>query len=164
MLHQLPLWARWALAAAVGIAVLATIVIVTNRAGPEGIATEEGTEDEINRIADIAIAEDQAPHSATLSAGAVPVSALERAIARDVRQRIADHNMVGPLQGVSCSATGPASVGRVPYRCALRSADVAYSFLAVVDEGGHRLTWCKVDPPATAEAGMEIPVSGLCRA
>ena len=164
MLHQLPLWARWALAAAVGIAVLATIVIATNRAGPEGVATEEGTEDEINRIADIAIAEDQAPHFANLSAGAMPASALERAIASDVRQRISDHNMVGPLQGVSCSATGPASAGRVPYRCTLRSAGVAYSFLAVVDEGRHRLTWCKVDPPAVAEAGTEIQVSARCRA
>jgi hypothetical protein len=159
-----PLWARWVLSIAVGLAVLATIVIAVDRAGPEGVASESGTEAEVNRIADVAIAEDQAPHLAVLAADSTPVSALERAIAHDVRQRIADEQMVGPLQSVTCKPNGVGSAGRVPYRCTIRSAGIAYPFVGVADERRHRLAWCKVDPLPSSEAGMEVPVSAVCQA
>jgi hypothetical protein len=159
-----PLWARWVLAIAVGVAVIATIVIAVDRAGPEGVASEAGTEAEVNRIADVAIAEDQAPHLAGLAADSTPASALERAIANDVRQRIAHEQIVGPLQSVTCKADGAASAGRIPYRCTIRSAGIAYPFVGVVDERRHRLVWCKVDPLPTSEAGMEVPISAICRA
>ena len=159
-----PLWARWVLASAVGLVVIATIVIAVDRAGPEGVASESATEAEVNRIADVAIAEDQAPHLAGLAADSSPMSALERAIAHDVRQRVADEQMVGPLQSVTCKPNGAASAGRIPYRCTIRSAGITYQFVAVVDERRHRLAWCKVDPLPTSEAGMEVPVSPVCRA
>jgi hypothetical protein len=159
-----PMWARWALAIVVGVAVIAGIVIAVDRAGPEGATTEAGAEAEINRISDIAISEDEAPRSAVLARGSAPVAALERAIAGDVRQRIADTQLTGPLQSVTCRPAGAASGGRSPYSCTVRSASIAYPFLAVLDDGRHRLTWCKIDQPAVANAGPEIPVSASCRA
>lgn len=163
--QSLPLWARWASAIVVGVAVIAAVVIAVNRAGPEGVAASEGgAEAEIGRLADISIAEDQAPRTAALRAGAAPASALQQAVAADVRRRIAKNQLVGPLQRVTCAAAGTGRDGRDPYRCSVRSAGVSYAFLAVVDEGLHRLTWCKVDPPAAGNTGPEIPISASCRA
>lgn len=162
-IRPLPLWTRWVLAIVVGGAVLAGIVIGVDRSSPGGATSEAGAEAEINRESDIVIAEDEAPRTASLPGGTAPASALARAIERDVRQRIARVQLVGPLQGVSCSAAGPSSAGRRPYRCTVRSADVPYTFLAVVDERQRRLIWCKVDkPPSGTEA--EIPVSASCQA
>lgn len=158
-----PIWARWALAVVIAVAVLVGIVIVVGRAGPESPTTEAGAEAEINRVADLAIAEDQAPHLASLSAGSAPAPTLERAIESDVRQRIAKDRLTGPLQSVTCTAAGAGSADREPYRCTVRSANIAYPFLAVVDKGRQRLTWCKVDPPPVAEASPEIPISASCR-
>src|SRR5271168_4647387 len=114
---------------------------------------------EANRLADVAIAEDQAPHFASLPPGSEPASALERAIARDVRQRIAGGQLTGPLQGVTCSAAGTGRTGLDPYSCTVHSAGVAYPFRAVVDERRQRLTWCKIDQPPVANTGPEIQIS-----
>jgi hypothetical protein len=160
---QLPMWARWVLASVVGIAVIAGIVIAIHRAGPEGPTSEAGAEAEVNRVSDIAISEDQAPHTASLSVRTAPVASLERAIAADVHQRIAHDQLTGPLQALSCARSGKPSAGRAPYRCTVHSAGISYPFLAVVDEQARRLTWCKVDPPPVAEAGPEIPVSDSCK-
>lgn len=158
-----PLWARWALASLVALAVIVAVVIAIHRAGPEGPSSEAGAEAEINRVSDIAIAEDQAPHFASLPPGASPVSALERAIAADVHKRVADDQLTGPLQSVSCRAAGTAGAGRAPYRCAVRSAGLSYTFLAIVDQSHRRLTWCKVDPTPVDHTGPEIPISASCR-
>jgi hypothetical protein len=158
-----PMWARWALAIVLAVAVVAAIVIATNRAGPEGSNSEAAAEAEVNRISDIAITEDQAPHSATLAPGSAPTSALELAIALDIRRRIAAAQLTGPLAGVACVEGGPGRTGRVPYRCTARSAGIAYTFLAVVDASRQRLTWCKVDPPPVSGVGPEIPISASCR-
>jgi hypothetical protein len=157
------MWARWVLVSLVAVAVIAYIVISVGRAGPEGAASEAGAEAEDNRIADITITEDQAPRVAPLPAGSAPVPALEQAISGDVRRRIADGQLTGPLQSVSCAQAGGGSAGRRPYRCSVRSADIAYPFLAVVDERAGRLTWCKVDQ-TPAGGGPEVPVSAACRA
>jgi hypothetical protein len=159
-----PMWARWALAALVAAAAIAAIVIGTQRAGPEGSSSEAGAEAEINRIADVAISQDEAPHFATLSAGSSPATALQQAIAGDLRKRIADHQITGPLQSVRCRESTAARSGRTPFRCAVRSAGIAYQFLGVVDEAARRIAWCKVDPPAPGGAGPEIPISASCRA
>jgi hypothetical protein len=159
-----PLWARWVLAAMGGVVVIAAIVIATNRAGPEGIAAEGSIEAEINRIADVSITEDEAPHFAGLSAGSAPTPALEQAIAHDVRERIAANQLTGPLQSISCTSAGTGSAGRRPYRCTVHSAGIAYPFLAVVDASQRRLSWCKVDPSPKAEPGPEIPISASCKA
>ncbi len=158
-----PMWARWALAIVVAAAVIAAIVIAVHRAGPEAPASEAGAEAEANRVADIAISEDESPHSAALPSRAAPVSALERAIANDVHQRIASHQLTGPLGAVSCKASGAARGGRAPYSCTVHSAGISYPFLAVLDEPQRRLTWCKVDQAPVANAGPEIPISSRCK-
>jgi hypothetical protein len=158
------MWARWVFAAVVAAAIIVAIVLAVHRAGPEN-TNEESVEGETNRIADIAITEDEAPHTATLSAG-TPTSALARAIGEDVRNRISDGQLTGPLQSVACQA-GSASGARperVPYTCIVRSAGIKYTFLAIVEEADKRLTWCKVDPSATVKAGPEVPISPRCEA
>ena len=159
-----PMWARWLLAVLVGVAVIAGIVIVISHAGPDGATSEAGAQAEVNRIADISIAKDEAPHIADLPLDSGPALALQQAIARDVRQRIAGGQLTGPLQGVTCGVAGTVSSGRDPYRCTVRSAGIAYTFLAVVDERSQRLAWCKLDQPPVGEAGPEIPISVSCRA
>jgi len=159
-----PLWLRWLLAAGVAVAVIVSIVIATDRAGPPSPSSEAGAEQEANRVADIAITEDQAPRSAPLLAGAGLTSSLRQAIAGDVRRRISSGGLTGPLQGVSCSASGTASAGRSSYRCTARSDNIAYPFLAVFDERTKLFTWCKVDQQPAGETTPEIPVSPSCRA
>ena len=163
-LQRPPMWARWVLAIVVALAVLAGIVIATNRAGPEGATSEAGVEAEANRFADIAITEDEAPHYASLPRGSEPTSALERAIVRDVGQRIAGGQLTGPLQSVTCEPAGTISSGREPYRCTVHSAGIAYPFLAVVDKRRQRLTWCKIDQPPAGGASPDILISASCRA
>ncbi len=158
------MWTRWLLATVVAGALIAGIVIAINRAGPEGATSEAGAEAETNRIADVAITEDEAPRSESLPSGSPPLYALERAIASDVRRRIAGGQLTGPIDGVTCRAAGAGSAGRDPYRCIARSADITYPFLAVVDARRGELTWCKVDPPPVAEGGPEILISASCRA
>jgi hypothetical protein len=159
-----PLWARWAVGIALAVAVIATVVIAVHRAGPEVNTSEAGAEAEVNRISDVAISEDQAPHSAILPTGVVPARALERAIGGDVRQRIAGGQLTGPLQHLACRAAAGARAGRDPYSCTIRSAGLTYPFVAVLDTHRHRLTWCKVDPPPVANAGPEVPLSASCKA
>jgi hypothetical protein len=158
------MWARWSLAALVAAAAIAAVVIGTQRAGPEGSSSEAGAEAEINRIADVAITEDEAPHFAGFTSGSSPAGALQQAIAGDMRKRIADRQITGPLQSVRCRESGTARSARAPFRCAVRSSGIAYQFLGVVDETARRLAWCKVDPPAPGGAGPEIPISASCRA
>lgn len=161
-----PLWARWVLAVVVAVAVIVSLVIAIDRAGPEsgGATSESGAELETNRVADIAITEDEAPRSTALSRGSPPASALERAIAGDVERRIGAGQLTGPLEGVSCTASGTPSAGRNPYGCTVHSANIAYPFVAVVDERRGRLTWCKVDQQPAGESSPEIPISASCRA
>ncbi len=159
-----PIWARWVLAAALAAAVLAAIVIAVHRAGPEVDSSEAGAEAEVNRLSDIAISEDQAPRSASLPSGSMPASALERAIAGDVRNRIAHQQLTGSLQGIACKTAGAGRAGRDPYSCTVRTAGISYSFDAVIDSHRRLLTWCKIDPPPGTEAAPEIPVSASCRA
>lgn len=158
-----PIWARWALAIAVAVAVAGGVVIATERAGPENATSEAGAEAEANRLADVAITEDEAPHVAALVAGSEPAPALERAIAGDIRQRIGAGQLTGPLEGVTCAATGAHAGSGEEYRCTVRSAGISYPFQAVVDRQDRQLTWCKIDQPATADAGPEVPISPRCR-
>jgi len=161
-----PMWARWVLALVVAVAVIVSLVIAIDRAGPEGggATSEAGAELETNRVADIAITEDEAPRSSALTSGLPPTSALEQAIAGDVRRRIGAGQLTGPLESVSCSASGTGSAGRDPYGCTVRSANIAYPFVAVFDERRRLLTWCKVDQQPAGETSPEIPISASCRA
>jgi hypothetical protein len=166
-----PLWARWLLTI-VGFAVLIVAVGVVVRSGGGGggggvsgsARSEAEAEAEADREGQIVIAQDQAPHVAPLAPGMSARVGLEHAIAADVRGRIGDGQLTGPLQSVRCQAAGPGHAGRRPYRCTVRSADITYPFLGVADERTVRLTWCKVDPPPVANEPPEVPVSPRCQA
>ncbi len=170
--RSLRLRTRWLITIAVYAAAIAAIAIaVRGSGGGSGGGGDSGSSQaeaaaqaEANREGRVAIAQDEAPHTAALSPGTSLPDALRRAIGEDVRGRIAHGELTGPLQGVSCSASGAARGGRAPFDCTARSAGIGYPFLAVTDERTRRLTWCKVDPPPEAGAPLEVPVSDSCRA
>jgi hypothetical protein len=156
------MWPRWLVASAVAAGLLVGLVLAVHRAGPEGPTSEAQAEAETNRIADIAITEDEAPHFATLPQSLPAAIALKQAIGGDARSRIASGQLGQPLQSVMCQVSGTSSSGRTPYHCAVRSAGVSYPFIAVADQHARRLVWCKVDKPAVA-GGPEVLVSARCR-
>src|SRR5580698_8582984 len=86
-----PLWARWLLTIfAFAVLILAgAIVIHDNGEGTSSpTKSEREAEVEANREGNIVIEEDQAPHTARLSAGIATLTALERAISGDARGRV----------------------------------------------------------------------------
>ncbi|HTW42685.1 MAG TPA: hypothetical protein VMD79_10260 [Solirubrobacteraceae bacterium] len=168
--RALPLRTRWLLTIVVYAAVIAAIVIVVrdDGGGSEGSGgsahAEAAANAQANRVGRVAIAQDEAPHSARLAPGVPLRVALERAISADVRRRVVHGELTGPLQGVSCGAPAPAVAGRRQLSCTARSAGLNYPFVGVADERTEELTWCKIDPPAQPGAPLEVPVSPRCRA
>jgi hypothetical protein len=167
-LRELPLWARWLLtilAYAGAIVAIALVVRSANSASDSKASQSEAeAEAQANRVGQVAIREDEAPHSSVLRFAASPQSALERAITGDVRGRIAHGQLTGPLQRVRCKPAGTPQAARRPFRCTVTSAGIAYPFLGVADQRTLQLTWCKVDPPPAANAPLEVPVSSRCHA
>jgi hypothetical protein len=162
-IRRTPLWARWVLT------ILAFVVLILvgrgfvhDSEGASGPTSAERTaEVEANREGDIVVEEDQAPHTAPLPSGVSRQLALENAIASDARHRVQSGELSGPFQSVHCATSGSPSAGREAYRCTVRSANIAYRFVAVLDAPADRLTWCKIDPPANGATA--IPVSARCR-
>jgi hypothetical protein len=164
-LRALPLWARWLLTGlAWALVVVAVIVLIHDvNSSSSASRSEVDAEAEANREGQIAIRQDEAPHVAALGADVSAQGALERAIAADARARVAHGQLTGPLQSVRCSSAGATRDGRRPFRCTVESAGISYPFMAVADERARRLTWCKVDPPPTPGAPLEVPISASCR-
>ena len=161
VLRAIPLWARWLgtlLAFALLIFAIHTVVRTS------GASSEGSPEAEINRVSEIVIAQDQAPHTAPLLPGDSARSGLQSAIAADVRDRVRREELTGPLQSVRCAPSGQPRAGRRPYSCTVRSAGISFPFLGVVDERAGTLTWCKRDPPPASDAPPTAPISGSCRA
>lgn len=131
--------------------------------GASGPTHQEITaEFEANREGDIVVEEDQAPHTAPLPSGISHQVALEDAIAADARHRVRSGELTGPFQNVSCATFGSSRAGREAFHCTVRSAHIAYRFVAVFDAPARQLTWCKIDPPANGATA--IPVSPRCHA
>lgn len=164
-LHKPPLWARWLLTLLGFCALALTIWIVLrsiNDAGPS--QSERAAEAEANREGQVIVEADQAPHSATLHSSGGARLQLQLAIGADLRGRIRQGSLSGPVQSVHCLAAGPARSGREPFRCSALAAGVSYPFLGVIDRRSGQLTWCKVDPPPVAKGPQEVTVSPRCRA
>lgn len=166
-LRRLPLWTRWLLTIVAYAVLIVAIVLgvrsANSSSSSDASQSEAAAETEANRVGQIAIGEDEAPHSAPLRTAASAQAALEQAIAGDVRARIAHGQLTGPLRSVRCRPAGSARGARHPFGCTVTSAGLAYPFLGVADERTRQLTWCKVDPPPTAGAPLEVPVSASCR-
>jgi hypothetical protein len=169
--RSLPLRTRW-LITIVGYALVIGAIAVVVRSGTGGSTggatgaspAEAAAAAQANRVGRIAIAEDEAPHSAKLARGLAPQAGLERAVAADVRERIAHGQLTGPLQSVRCEVAPGAHAGRRQLTCTVQSAGLSYPFVGVADERARELTWCKVDPAPVANAPLEVPVSPRCRA
>ena len=163
-----PLWARWLLSlAAFAILIVAVAIAVrdinsnTNGAGSQ--RSEAKAESEADQEGKIVIAEDQAPHGATLPPGITVRTALEKAIAADVFKRTTDGQLTGPYESVRCRPSGPTRAGRQAFSCTVQSAHIEYPFAAVADERAHDLAWCKIDPPPEQGQPLEVPLSPRCR-
>jgi hypothetical protein len=160
-----PLWARWLLTILAFVMLSVAIVIVLHAVNNSGASqSERSAVVEANREAQIFVEEDQAPHSAPLRATAQPTTALGLAIGADMRTRVRQGQLSGPVEGVRCSSSGPARSGRAPFRCSAHAGGIAYPFVAVADRRARRLTWCKIDPPPIAGGPQEVAVSASCRA
>ncbi len=163
--RQLPLWARWLVAVFVYLVAIAIVVIVVHKLASEGSGSARKAEvsavNEANRVGKIAIAQDEAPHTARVPVGAQLAPALQHAIAADVERRMSHGELTGPLQSVSCVRSGSSVAGSLPFRCTAKSAEIDYEFRAVADVGG-QLTWCKLDVAPAGDAALEVPLSPRC--
>ena len=156
-----PLWLRWvsSLAFLVGLVVAVAIVIHdANHSRPA--AADAQAVVRANEEARVLVGEDQALHVASLAAGVSPLVALTRAVAGDVRARVAGHQLTGPARGTSCRRGGPSRGGRVPYLCTARAAGLSYPFYGVVDVAARTLQWCKRDP--VSEPGLGVALDPRC--
>lgn len=115
--------------------------------------------------------EDQRPRRARLAPGAAAVPMLERAITADVRGRVGDRLLDGPVRGTSCTPIG--NTGGASYNCFTLSRRIdstvdlenGYRFYGKVDAGAGTLLWCKTNPrPLHPETGNypTVPLSREC--
>jgi hypothetical protein len=156
-----PLWARWLLSI-LGFAALIALISIAVRGQGGPSQPDRSAEVEADREGQIVIAQDQAPHNATLHAGIHARVALELAITADVRDRIRNGQLAGDLQSVRCRPARSPHAGRRAYRCTARVANIAYPFLGAADEHARSLTWCKRDPPPSSNAPLAVPVNPGC--
>jgi hypothetical protein len=141
----------------IGAVVLVVHDLASERSGA-GTKAEASAQAEADKEGQVAIAEDQTPHSTNLARGASVIGSLERAIAGDVRHRIAHGELTGPLQGVHCARRGPMTA----FTCAVKSAGIGYEFRAAASARSPTITWCKVDKAPAGDAALEVAVSPRC--
>ena len=158
-----PLWARWLLTLLAFALLIVVIRIVATKSVSSTAESSPTAEAEANRVGELVVATDEAPHSSPLRAGAPVGSALQSAIAVDVRGRIRHGELTGPLQRVRCAASGQPRAGQRPFSCTVRSAGISYTFLGVADERARTLTWCKRDPAPTGSGPPSAQISSRCR-
>jgi hypothetical protein len=158
-----PLWARWLLTVLAFALLVLAIRILATRSVSSTAESSPKAEAEANRVGELVVANDEAPHGSRLHMGAPVGAALQSAIAGDVRGRIRHGELAGPLQSVHCAPAGQPRAGRRQFSCTVRSAGISYPFLAVADEHARTLTWCKRDPGPTSSGPPSAQVSSRCR-
>jgi hypothetical protein len=155
------LWMRWAISIAVGVAVIAGLVVFVenNNSNSEATGSAKSLERE-NREAAVIVGADQAPHTVTLTNGESVRAGFVAAVRADIHHRLKTGNIQGRVQKVSCHRSGSRS-GRVAYSCVAQVQNVKYPFVGVSTTNSKRITYCKRDaPPIPTE---NIPVSPRCR-
>jgi hypothetical protein len=159
-----PLWARWLLTLLAFALLIVAIRIVATRSVNSTAESSPTAEAEANRVGELVVSTDEAPHSSSLHASAPVGSALQSAIAADVHSRIRHGELTGPLQSVRCAPSGRPRAGQRPFSCTVLSAGISYTFLGVADERARTLTWCKSDPAPTTSGGPPAArISSRCR-
>jgi hypothetical protein len=149
---------RLAIGAALAAAVLAAAALIGVAAIDSG--KDEGAERERREGAAARAAErkrleaEQAAHRGSAAPGEPVIEGLERAIAADARARVRAGRLDGPILRVDCER---ARRGERTYDCLAVTRDipagernvagaVGHPFVAVVDPGTRRFTWCKSNP------------------
>jgi hypothetical protein len=158
-----PLWVRWLLTLLAFALLIVVIRIVATRSVNSTAESSPTAEAEANRVGELVVSTDEAPHSSPLRSGAPVGSALQSAIAVDVHNRIRHGELTGPLQSVRCAPSGQPRTGRRPFSCTVLSAGISYTFLGVADEHARTLTWCKSDPAPTSSEPSTAQISSRCR-
>ena len=156
-----PLWVRFTISSTIAVVLLVALVVFVNGHNTNSPAlTNATTAVQANREAEVLIAQDQAPHTARLSAVAAPASGLLRVLRAYVSGQIARGAISGPLQRGTCQPTSPPGQTRRAYSCTVLTGSVEYHFVAAVDHGSHRVIYCKRDPPPAPSD--VVPVSPRC--
>jgi hypothetical protein len=154
------LWMRWAVSIAVGVALIAALVVFveSNNSNSEATGSAKSLERE-NQEARVIVGADQVPHSVTLKSGQSVPAGFVAAVRSDIRHRIKTGNIQGRVQKVGCHRSGERG-GRVAYSCVAQVQNVKYPFVGVFTANSKRITYCKRDaPPIPTE---NIPVSPRC--
>ncbi len=155
-----PLWARFAISSTIAVVALVAMVVFVNANNTNSpTLTNAVTAVQANHEAEVLIAQEQAPHVIGLRGGGTPVAALQRVLRANVSDQIARGAISGPLQRSTCRPTGSHGSRRA-FSCTVLTGSVNYHFLAAVDLGAHRITYCKHVPPAAPTD--VVPVSRRC--
>jgi hypothetical protein len=154
---------RWLLTLLAFALLIVVIRVIATRSVTSSAESSPTAEAEANRVGELVVSTDEAPHSSSLRADAPAGSALQSAIAADVHNRIRHGELTGPLQSVRCAPSGQPRAGRRAYSCTVLSAGISYTFLGVADEHARTLTWCKSDPAPTSSGSSAASISSRCR-
>jgi hypothetical protein len=160
---RIALWQRFALAGVVTVALLAALVVYVNNNNTDSPkSTNPASDVEANREAEILVAQDQAPHTASLPGTATAAQTAARVVQASMKRRIARGELAGPLQRTSCRVAGRQTGSRRAFNCTAVAASVSYPFVGVIDRRERRITYCKRDPPPAPSD--DVAVSPSCRA
>jgi hypothetical protein len=160
---QLPLWLRYVVSAAVAVALVVALVVYVNGHNTDSPpSSNPAAAVQANREAEILVAQDQAPHVVKAPSRLRPGAALVRVLRADMRRRILQGQIDGPVQRAACRSAGGAARTAHAFSCTVEAGHVTYPFLGVVDQPARRITYCKRDPPPAPSDN--VPVSRLCRA
>lgn len=154
------LWMRWAISIAVGVALIAALVVFVenNNSSSEATGSAKSLARE-DREAHVIVGADQMPHTIQLASGQSVQAGFVAAVHADIRHRLKTGNIQGRVQKVGCHRSG-ARRGRVAYSCIAQVQNVKYPFVGVYTAKSKRITYCKRDlPPIPSE---NIPVSARC--
>ncbi len=156
-----PLWARWAFSLLVGVAVIVALVVFVEHNNNNSLAhiSAKAAAQETEQ-ARIVVGQDQAPHTATLPAGADARTRVTAAVRANIRHRLKQGTIEGQLDSVGCRQSGRQGA-KLGFHCTAVVSHARYPYLAVVDPAARKLVYCKRDlPPIPSE---NIPVSARCR-
>src|SRR5712691_8347203 len=143
----LPLWLKWVLTLFVFAALSVAALIFLHRSGEANLpaAEPDAAESQANHLGQVVTKQDQAVHRAELSRAFAPRLALEHAIRADVHTLVAQHDIAGPVQHVTCQGVSRRRPHRLPFRCQALAGGFNYPFAGVADLTARELSWCKDD-------------------
>jgi type II secretory pathway pseudopilin PulG len=172
--------ALWGLAAVIVLGAAAAIAVPRIDAGKERGAAERAREQAAADNAERArLRADQRVHRVTVPPGVDMVAALERAISRDAKARVAARTIEGPVLSTRCDAASR-DVTQFPdsrvYKCFVETASgipgegkdvlgTGYPFVATIYTKTRQAAWCKENPHADekgSRGAISVKVSPVC--